>query len=328
MSRQKMVWSLVLGLAAMVAFATASVQAAGIVDTNLLLHLDAADADGAGGAGHQGSGAAWVNKGSLGSGYDATVAVSGNGTAAWAGNGTTSDPYSLQVRPGSYIYDGGYAQVGSSLTSGNAMDLTVYTYEVWAKINGNGSDVSGGLHTNGGTLMGHNTATAGQGNGSIGYAVTADSQSLGFQANTLYTQSGVGVGPAVYETPFPNSTALVGAGYHQVVLARAGAGATDTAWYLDGVLKGTFQTESNTSVDSWFMIGGRHWNTTSGPHYDMFANADIAIARVYGSALTGDEVLQNFTADAGRFVTPEPSMFALVATGAFGLLAYAWRKRK
>jgi hypothetical protein len=323
MSHRKTVWSVAIVVSVVVLMVAAFAKAD--VVGGSLLYLDAADANGDG-VKEAGSGTAWVNKGSLSSGYNATVGISGNGTATWAGDGTTSNPYALQVRPGSGIYDGGYAQVGGSYTSGNSLDVKVYTYEVWAKINGNGSDGAAGLNTAGGTLMGHNTQTTGQGNGSIGYAVNTDSQSLGFQPNSLYTQSGQAPAPAAYQTAFPNSTDLIGAGYHQIVLARAGSGATDTAWYQDGVLKGTWQTDSNDSVNSWFMIGGRNWST----HYDMFANADISIARVYGTALTAAEVLQNYNADAGRFdiVVPEPCSLVMVVTCLLGLSAYAWRKRK
>ena len=329
MSRRNLVWSVAIIVAA--AVLTAVNFARADVVAGSLLYLDAADADGNGVKGAA-SGTAWANKGSLSNTYDATVAAAGNGTVAWAGAGGTSNPYTLQVRPGSGIIDGGYARVNNTSTTGNSLDRTVYTYEVWAKINGNGSDTTGGLYTGGGTLIGHNNGGTGQGNGSIGYAVTADNQSLGFQANSLYTQSGAASGLAAYQYTYPNSTDLVGTGYHQVVLARAGAGATETAWYLDGVLKGTFQTASNASENSLFMIGGRHWlNSNGSDHYDMFADADISIARVYGRALTGAEVSQNFAADCGTFglsQTPEPSTMLLGVTGIFGLLAYAWRRRK
>jgi hypothetical protein len=300
---------------------------ASVVDGSLL-YLDAAGAQG-----NSAYGRAWINKGSLGADYNATVAAAGDGSATWAGDGTSSDPYTLQFRPGNGGGSGGYARVANSSASGNALDRTVYTYEVWAKINGNGSD-SVDLNTNGGTLMGHNTGGAGQGNGSIGYAVTTDNQKLGFQANSLYTQSGAATGLAAYQTTFPNSTDLIGAGYHQVVLTRAGGGATETNWYQDGVLKGTWQTDSCTSSGSCFMIGGRHWFTSAGAdHYDMFANADIAIARVYGTALTGSQVSQNYSADCATFglaplSTPEPASLVVTLTGMLFMVAYAWRRRK
>jgi microcompartment protein CcmK/EutM len=323
MLHRRSVWCALI--AAVVLASVASMPAKASVVDGSLLYLDAADAQGNDAT----YGVTWHNKGSLGETYSATLGIAGDGSVTWAGTGVSSDPYTLQVRSGSDKHSGGYAQVANTYYKTNALDSTIYTYEVWAKIVGPGSDDATYMGTNGGTLMGHNTRTTGQGNGSIGYAINADATGAGFQANSLYTQSGAASGAAAYQTTFPNSTDLVGAGYHQIVLTRAGSGATDTNWYQDGVLKGTWQTDSNASEDSWFLIGGRNWSTD----YNMFASADIAIARVYGTALTGSQVAQNYGADYATFglsplPTPEPASLVATVTGVLGMIAYAWRKRK
>jgi hypothetical protein len=318
MLRQKTVWSVVFVVAAVVLMATTSAQAD--VVSGSLLYLDAANADG---AGHLGSGLTWTNLASTGSTYNGSLYVNQgyNGTLpVWAGSGTVADPYTLQFRAsGTNSRDTGFVAINNSYTTGNALDIQTYTYETWEKIVGPGGGPDGAL----GVFIAHNTNASGQGNGSIAYNGTTSGNVPGLVTNGLWTQGGSNNGMAL-----PNSSGVAAlSGYHHVVLARAGGGATDTAWYLDGVLQGTFQTDSGPSVDSYLTIGARGWGSLEGANFLDGPNADIAIVRVYGSALTGGDVLQNYNADVGRFV-PEPGTFALLITGFLGLLAYAWRKRK
>lgn len=304
MLRQRMVWSVAIAVAAVLSMEATSAKAD--VVGGSLLYLDAADCSGSGVAG-LGSGTTWVNKGSLGASYDGLVTSVGLGSTAWAGDGTTSNPYTLQVRHGNGGSDSaGFVQVQNSYTTGNALDNTVYTYEIWTKINGTNGGSNGV-----GVMMSHNTNASGQGNGSLGYSVVD---------NYLWMQGGSNSGSAL-----PNSTDLVGTGYHQIVLTRAGDGASDMNWYLDGALKGTFQSDANASVDAWFTIGCQSWAS----RFTTGADMDVAIARVYGRALTGSEVLQNFDADCGTFaIVPEPTSLVLIGIGVICLQAYAWRKRK
>ena len=317
-------WGLFFGLAAMVAFAAASVQAAGIVDTNLLLHFDAADADGDGVAG-LGAGTTWANKAGTGATFNGGLYVNAGHPGimpAWAGSGTVADPYTLQFRePGAGDNRAsGFVAVDNTYTAGNALDIQTYTYESWVKIarpEGGGSDL--------GTFISHNTNAAGQGNSVLAYNVSVAGGGVipGLVPEGLWYQGGGINGMAL-----PNSSGVAAlSGYHHVVLARAGGGATDTAWYLDGVLQGTFQTDSGPSVDAYLTIGARSWNTLEAANFLDTPNADIAVVRVYGAALSAADVSQNFAAERSLFV-PEPGTIALLVTGAMGLVCYAWRKRK
>ena len=201
---------------------------------------------------------------------------------------------------------------------------TAFTYEVWARVTGPGTGYGGSS-----CLIGHNTSSAGQGNGSIDYLATADSANFpGITANSLFSQGG-----AVTATQFPNSTGALGTngtnGFHQLVFTRTDGSASGSAFYLDGVLQGTFQTDSASSDSADVTIGATSWGSSSS-HITMFLNGDISIARIYGAALTGSQVIQNFDANGARFgfAVPEPGTLAILATGLFGLAVYAWRRRK
>jgi hypothetical protein len=327
MSRQKMVWSLFFGVAAVLLLSAMPAHAAGIVTSNMLLYLDAANADGAGGAGHLGSGTNWSNLASTGSTYDGTVSVNNSGIApVWAGSGTGADPYTLQFRvpsPSVSARDTGYVKVNNSYTAGNIFDTSTYTYEIWVKNlgPGNGADATN-FGTGAGILIAHNTNAAGQGNGVFGFSAVGGGL-YNLPVNGLWFQGGNDNGD-----PVPNSAGVAAlAGYHQIVLTRDGSLATDnSSWYLDGVLQGTLQTDSGASEDSYLTIGTRSWGNTT--NFLDGLDADVAIARVYGAALSGADVAQNYAANAGRFAVPEPSTLVLLASGLIGLVCYAWRKRK
>ena len=170
--------------------------------------------------------------------------------------------------------------------------------------------------------MGHLNGNSGAGLGNLAYA--GDAYSPVYPADSLFDFS---ANPSAY-TALPNSTGTFStSGYQQLVMTRNGGyGQQPTNFYVDGALVGTTTADADGSPFSWFMIGCR--NYYSG--YDWFQDMDVAIARVYSSALTGDQVAQNYQADAARFglPTPEPSSIVLLASALVGLLAYAWRKRK
>lgn len=323
MSRRNLVWSVVTIAAATVLIAANSAKADVVAGS--LLYLDAADADG-NGVKAVGSGTTWVNKATTGATYNGTLGIcQSNATLpAWAGTGTTSDPYTLQFRfpDGAGSRTTGYVAVDNSYTSGNIFDTPTYTYEVWTKINGAGNGYDANIGSGLGTLIGHNTSAAGQGRGNLAYNTTSATATY---TNGLWTQGG-----SNDVTALPNSAGVAAvSGYHQIVLARGGDGSTDSAWYLDGVLQGTLQTSTSASVDSYLTIGCRSWGMSN--NFIDCPNADISIARVYGTALTAAEVLQNYNADCATFglsSVPEPSTCYLIGMGIVGLLAYAWRRRK
>ena len=240
------------------------------VTDNLVLSLDAGNAGN--GVGVLGSGGIWANQSGTATNHNATLA----GSANWAGTGTPADPFVVQFRNSA---GHGVASVANSDAVGSDLDLTVFTYEIWADIVGSGA--GNPSHPGEGVLMSHSSYVP-EGNGSISY-----------DGSGLHSNGGDFPG-----TEFPTSTDLEGTGMHHIVLARAGAGPADTTWYLDGVLQETFQSDS-APTDPFngpyeFTIGARKkWLST----YDLAADADIAQVRVYSDALTAEEVLQNF--DAG-----------------------------
>lgn len=268
--------------------AAATVALGDVVQANLCLWLDAADHN-ADGRVELGSGNVWRNKATTGVLHDATLVAGGEGPApAWAGSGTLASPYAVQFRFND-MHNGGYALVAHS-AGGTDLDTTVYTYEVWARRNGAGGNGTG-RH---GALIAH-CASQGWGPGGLNYCHAAIAP-LG--AQELFAEGG---DPAI-DTPLPHSAgALAAAWFHHIMLTRAGDGPDQSAFYLDGVLRGRFKTGSvragrNTAP---LTIGGRFWSAAYPADY--FLDCDIAVVRVYTAALSAAEVEQNFRAEAARF---------------------------
>jgi hypothetical protein len=303
MSRVKVCCSVVLALQFLAITANVS---ADVVTNNLAVWLDAADYNADGVAG-MGTGSTWKNLAATGSTYNATLAADGTGSLpVWAGNGTAGNPYRVEFRYANNM-NGGYATIANS-NGGSTLDTGVFTYEIWARRNGVGAD------TGFGSLIGHATSDAGSGNGGIYHRPDDNFYSLGGN-------------PGAW-AQFPSSAGdFATTGYHQIVLARAGDGNADSAYYLDGELQGTFQSSSNTSVDSLLTIAARDWVSGGTTYHDWNMDMDVAGVRVYTAALSGSDVLQNFQAGISVATIPEPGSLILVASGAAGLLAYAWRKR-
>ena len=257
---------------------------ADIVTNNLVLHLDAGNAGNAYGE-LGGPGPIWQNKSGTATNHDTTVV----GWANWEGTGTPADPFVMRFGESGM----GYASVANSDAVGSDLDLTVFTYEIWANILGS-PWIPHASHPGEGYLMGHSSYVP-EGNGSISY-----------DPNGLHSDGGNFPG-----TVFPTSTDLEGTGMHHIVFARAGAGATDSTWYLDGVLQGAaFQSDSAptdpTSGPYEFTLGARKkWFTA----YEMGANAAVAQVRVYSDALTGAEVLQNYNTGLTQAVDYDPADF-------------------
>lgn len=278
---------MVIGTAALLLMATAS-SPAEVVRTNLRLWLDAGDHN-ADGVQDLGAGTTWHNKANTGTTHDATLTQGGDGPSpSWGGNGTVASPYAVQFR---FVdrYNGGYALVANS-AGGTDLDTCVFTYEVWARRNGVGSNGAEQY----GALIAH-CASQGWGIGGINYTHAACAPMV---AGELFGEGG----NPVVDSPFPKSAGVFATTrYHHIVLTRAGDGPTDSAFYLDGVLLGRFKTEStNANTDaSSLTVGGRLYSPSRPADY--FLDCDIAIVRVYGTVLSTAEVLQNYSVEASRF---------------------------
>ena len=265
----------------------------GIVnDASLLVWLDAADYDNDGNPG-LGSGTAWSNKAATGATHDATLTKRDLGGSpsvpTWGGTGTWN-PYHLEFR---HLYDdaqGGYAVVANS-GAPSALDTQVFTYEVWARRNGAGS-----LAIGSGALIAHSGNWWGNG----GIYWSRDGY-VPVPADSFYHQGGpYPPSPTPYgDAAFPNSAGdFTTIGYNHIAYTRSGSGANDTAYYLDGVLQGTFQSNSETSGVHPLGIGAR---TFAGGNTGFFMDYDLATARVYDRPLIEAEIVQNFDAEKSRF---------------------------
>lgn len=258
-----------------------AVSHAPVVTRNLVAHFDAGNAGN--GIGQLGSGS-WDNLAGTGINHDATLV----GSAGWAGTGAPEDPFVVQFRQSApYSFPSSaeaYAKVANS-GSGSELDTSIYTYEVWAKIIGPGTGQGNTTQFfEQGALVSH-AHSGGAGNGTLSYTLGGSWQAA---PDSLF--AGSSYVPA--ETSLPNSNGIIGDGQmHHIVLSRAGDGPEDTAWYLDGILMGTFQTVAGPS-DAQLVIAGRN---RGGSVFDQGANVDIAQVRIYNDALTETEVLQNFS---------------------------------
>jgi hypothetical protein len=286
MIRQNALWT-TIGATCLCLMAAAS-PADDVVRTNLHVWLDASDHN-ADGVQEVGAGTTWRNKADSGVMHDATLAAGGDGPApAWSGNGTVASPYAVQFRFAGRN-SGGYAAVANS-TGGADLDTPVYSYEGWGRRNG----VGGNGSAQHGALIAH-CAPQGWGVGGLNYTHGVCAP---MAAQVLFAEGG---NPAV-DAPLPNSTGVfTTTGYHHFVLTRAGDGAKDSAFYLDGVLQGQFETAStNASTGtSPLTVGGRVSSASEAADY--FLDCDIAVVRIYTAAISAAEAAQNFSAQAARF---------------------------
>lgn len=104
----------------------------------------------------------------------------------------------------------------------------------------------------------------------------------------------------------------------------AGTDETSWSWYKNGVKTGAAAETAGTPLAynsgtyvGWSGLGLEAWN------------GDIAELLVYQGALTESQIGQVNTYLQNKYVaTPEPCSIVLFITAVFGLVAYAWRKRR
>jgi len=91
--------------------------------------------------------------------------------------------------------------------------------------------------------------------------------------------------------------------------------------YDQGVLIGE-KDDPDASIDN---IGDLYIGSDS---FGSGINAAIDDLRIYGAALSADDVAAIYNDGAGDFVIPEPSTLALLCMGTAAVLLSAWRRRK
>jgi len=196
-------------------------------------------------------------------------------------NSSDSDPAGNQ---GWKFQSGGNTQLRANASFGTILGSSTsnYTVEIWAKITSKQASDS----------VFHNTY------GRPGYSAysTAQGYIIG-----LYGASGTGLHQLV-KSNSSNTYANIGSAltygsFAQYVLTAGGSsGSLQIKTYLNGSLDGTSSISgANFISDGDFLIGGRYAYTNKS------WNGVFRICRVYSSALTAAEVLNNYNADKAKF---------------------------
>ena len=162
------------------------------------------------------------------------------------------------------------------------------------------------------------------------YVAISSLPSLGSDLTTGLSVLFRRAGAAVYgdEITVFDGTTETGTGIH-TGLVDAGTAQVDTnaaIWHNFGV---EFNQDNDTLglyMDGG-LLGSLDLTTFAGGIYQSYSNAAVGfgVAKNNHNAYPASTWFDNF--EVGGAV-PEPSTFVLLATGLFGLLAYAWRKRK
>jgi len=145
----------------------------------------------------------------------------------------------------------------------------------------------------------------------IYFEVSLQPTGQGSKSITLLVGSDSSGNPVLYQsTPAGSTTSqitlsgITGSGYHDYqLLFDASVSTTYAKLYVDGTYQADITPTDNNS----------EWGVTS--------------RFVWGSS-DGAAVADAYWASASLSTIPEPSSMLLFVTGCFGLLAYAWRKRK
>jgi len=98
------------------------------------------------------------------------------------------------------------------------------------------------------------------------------------------------------------------------------------SWYLNGKATGAVGEVAGTPVA--YSVGT--YVGASGAGWGEYWNGDIAEIIVYNSVLNANQIGQvnGYLGEKYGIAVPEPSSLILLTVGLFGLIAYAWRKRR
>jgi hypothetical protein len=197
--------------------------------------------------------------------------LSGNGLNGSMSNIIFTSPY--------FSYNGSSSEISvadNSLLEPGSGDWTI---EVWVNQSVLGNDVVLGKFDNGGLTV------------DVSYSIRTTN-------TTYYAQLGSGSGSG--SSLFVNSTNHVGTinTWYQLVYVFKNGGTKTLETFVNGESIGTV---SHSLVSILNSTNPLYIGSYNGGEYSQWFDGKIGITRLYNSALTGSEVLQNFDADKSKY---------------------------
>jgi hypothetical protein len=197
--------------------------------------------------------------------------LSGNGLNGTMSNITFTSPY--------FTYNGTSSQIRVADNSLLEPGTGDWTMEVWVNQSVLGNDVVLGKFDNGGETV------------DVSYSIRTTN-------TTYYAQLGSGSGSG--SSLFVNSTNYVGTvgTWYQIVYVFTNIAANTLQTFVNGTSVGTVSHNLASILNSTNPLYIGNYN---GGEFGQYFDGRIGITRLYNSALTSSQVLQNFNADKAKY---------------------------
>jgi hypothetical protein len=197
--------------------------------------------------------------------------LSGNGLNGTMSNITFTSPY--------FTYNGTSSQIRVADNSLLEPGTGDWTMEVWVNQSVLGNDVVLGKFDNGGETV------------DVSYSIRTTN-------TTYYAQLGSGSGSG--SSLFVNSTNYVGTvgTWYQIVYVFTNIAANTLQTFVNGTSVGTVSHNLASILNSTNPLYIGNYN---GGEFGQYFDGRIGITRLYNSALTSSQVLQNFNADKSKY---------------------------
>jgi hypothetical protein len=158
--------------------------------------------------------------------------------------------------------------------------------------------------------------------GLLGYGTTVSPLFSDFRVECGITADGPGnVCAGNYGDPSIKSATINDGAWHMIAITVSPTTAGKASWsiYTDGTLSNNSEMTTTTALNSAgnLLIGAEYTQGTG-----WIGSVDEV--SMFSTALTADNVHSLYNSAT----VPEPASLVVVLTGLFGLLAYAWRKRR
>jgi hypothetical protein len=206
-------------------------------------------------------------------------------TASYPGSGTTINNLASTVLPGTmsnityanpyFTYNGTNSQVSIPDNSVLEPGSGSWTMEVWVNQTNSGNDVVLGKFAPGGVAA------------SVSYSIRTT-------VTTYYAQFGDGLGNYV------NSSNIVGTlnTWYQIVYVWKNGATKTLETYKNGVSVGSVNHTLNSLLNSSTNL---YLGSYNNGEYSQWFDGKIGITRLYNTALTSADVLQNYNADKSKY---------------------------